>query len=346
MLLKAKPSADPSLPGVVELTAALKRLHEAGMPLNITAAKRHYPQLLAAAFAQQPFLGWRRALRQAGIDYSKIRVELPSLLTCAICDKEVGNLANHVRLKHQVAWDEYLLDHPDAEVLPEWERRRRSFREWTKLAHWEPLWTPEYVLDRLSAWHESGAAMNHVAMEEQDTPLMNSVRRWWPKHTYDELLTKIGLDAEDIRLRDDFTTITPEMVVQKIQQRHAEGLPVNAGELVRGTHADIQTYTLGLRLFGSWLEALHAAGIDPEASGAFVPRFASRQAVLDEILRRQAAGLTILHGPVTRSDTALASGAYRHFGSWNLALQALNLTAEAETVEGSSLKRRAGPHCR
>lgn len=332
MPLHAKPSVDPSPPGVAELSDALRRLHAAGVPLNITAAKRHYPHLLAAAFAQQPFLGWRRALQQAGIDYATIRVELEDTLVCAICDKEVGNLANHVRLKHQVAWAEYLLDHPDAEPLPEAQRARRSFKEPTKLPHWEPLWTQEYVLDRLSAWHEAGAEMNHYAMAVEDIPLMNSVRRWWPEHTYEDLLTKIGLDAAEIRHYDDYSTITPEMIVQRIQQRHAAGLPVTAGELARGTHPDWQTYYLGQLLFGSWPEALRAAGLDPVAEGVFMPRFTNGQAVLDEILRRKATGRSILHGPVTRSDGALAASAYRYFGSWNGALQALNITPNKSGV--------------
>jgi hypothetical protein len=63
----------------------IKELYHRREPLNIAAVKRRRPKLLSRVYSIRPFWGWKRALQDAGIDYSWIKVELLDTVRCQIC---------------------------------------------------------------------------------------------------------------------------------------------------------------------------------------------------------------------------------------------------------------------
>jgi len=54
----------------------IERLHARRESLNITAVKRNHPDLIKRVYRVRPFWGWKRALEDAGLDYSTINTEL------------------------------------------------------------------------------------------------------------------------------------------------------------------------------------------------------------------------------------------------------------------------------
>ncbi len=74
-----------------EIIREIRQLHSRREPLNISAVKRNHPKLIERVYAMQPFWGWKRALEDAGLDYSKINTELLDYIDCKICGRESRN---------------------------------------------------------------------------------------------------------------------------------------------------------------------------------------------------------------------------------------------------------------
>lgn len=79
----------------------IRELHSQHAPLNLTSAKRRFPDLVHAAYAVKPFLGWRKLLIAAGIDYKDIEREYLDYVVCNICGKHFSILTGHLREKNR-----------------------------------------------------------------------------------------------------------------------------------------------------------------------------------------------------------------------------------------------------
>lgn len=157
----------------------LQKLHAQGQPLNITAVKRSHPDLIAKAFDIQPFWGWKRALEDAGIDYTDIKVELQDYVICQLCGKQAKILTGHLKSRHNICGADYHREYPGAELVSEVLRaklmrgtpRCRKAPSMPCPPHWEPLWSPEYVLDRTAEFRRQGMELRqkHVVAIDQVT---------------------------------------------------------------------------------------------------------------------------------------------------------------------------------
>lgn len=120
---------------------------------------------------------------------------------------------------------------------------------------------------------------------------------------------------------------TREQIVREILRREAAGLPLNlAGE----QGVDSSLYRAGSRFFGTWRNAVMAAGIPPERAKVRDEWPPSRVvAAIRSLSRRR-------HPPnpteLQRRYSQLVRAAQRHFGSWTKA-------AVAAGVDPAKLKR-------
>ncbi|MBI2195240.1 MAG: hypothetical protein HYU36_24940 [Planctomycetes bacterium] len=212
-----------------EVVEEIKGLHKKREALNILAVQRFFPGLLRKAYSIKPFWGWKRALEAAGLNYSKIRVELEPYCECKICGFLGKNLVSHLVRKHETHPREYRTTYPGADLFSEELRARMS--EWLRdrfppsRPHWEPLWSPGYVLDRAAWLAETGTNLNTKAVVEIDTSL-------WVYGVYyfkgwDNVLRKIGLNPRKVRLIDVKKHLSPEEVVRQLKARQRLGIPLN-----------------------------------------------------------------------------------------------------------------------
>lgn len=121
-----------------------------------------------------------------------------------------------------------------------------------------------------------------------------------------------------------FTRWNPARVVAEIQSRHAQGLPLNRGA------APPTLVRAGRLWIGSWVDALRAAGLDPDQirkNRGKPPRFTAEW-VVQEIRRRDAGGERIAMPHVGHR---LVNAAKRRFGSWKAALRAAGFASYKET---------------
>ena len=315
----------------------IRDLHRSGKPLNITAVKRKHPRLLQRAYAVKPFWGWKRALEAAGIAYSDIKVQVEPDVRCLLCGTHFRVLMPHLRMKHDCTPTEYRYDYPDADLVCEELRARAMGRqletgkksECLLLPHWEPLWSPEYVLDRIAELHRQGHDLNAKYVADHDPVEEHAVRHFG---SWDAALERVGIDPASVRRLAPYRVWTPARVLYETRQRHQKGLNLHASALTRGKHRDDMLLLKGRLFFGSWPKAIRAAGLDYDAV-RWQPsrRYPTPAAVLKEIRRRKRNGLTITSVGIRKSecsDAALFLTVRELFGSWAGGIKAAGLDYE------------------
>jgi hypothetical protein len=299
------------------------RLFRSGEPLNISAVKRRWPSLLHEAYRSTPFLGWKQTLDIAGIPYGAVSVELTDLAECRLCGWQALNLSMHLMKTHGCLPEEYLIDYPDSDILSEtmraylFGRRRREVKGMPP--HWEPLWTEEYVLDRLMERYKRKLSMHHHAIHNHDANLCGHAKKRFG--TYDHALERLGLNPELIR-RVCVPFHTTESICAAITERRKQGKRLNLHSVKVGASRDSKLYKGALRLFGSWRKAIEATGMDYDTIRQ-LPIYSEPVDVIEEVQHRQKEGRTLKYSGIERgpeADKTLLRAACRHFGSWGEAL--------------------------
>lgn len=187
------------------MVAQIREMHLRGEPLNITAVKRRHPDLMGQVYDEKPFWGWKQALETADIRYSEIRVHLEDTVACRICGKRMQILGSHLRQRHRMTSNEYLRKFPGAEMIAETFRAQKSPRDsdqrmlCTMFPHWEPITTPEYILDRIAEAHRLGIPLNARAVQFAEASILPPAIRHFG--SWDAALLAAGLEPEAIRLR-------------------------------------------------------------------------------------------------------------------------------------------------
>jgi hypothetical protein len=309
----------------------IRRLHGAGEPLNISAVKRDHPELLASAFSVKPFLGWRGAIEAAGLDYRQIRVHLEPYVQCELCGEYLLALASHLTVKHGTGGADYLIDYPDARLVSEElsarmriaHRRRR--RRGGRFRDWEPVMTPEYVLDRMWVCYQAGLPMNFTAVAAYELSMLKHASEFFG--CWDAALERLWLNPKQIRLLSPSYAWTRLELLSAIKKRQGRGAPLSYRTVKRDDPHLIYGAT---RLYGNWRGAVIAAGIDYEPVRAVNPRikFLTGRDVVLAIRRRKRRkqGLSLAavraRNGTEDSDRPLFHAATRHFGGWAQAVQA------------------------
>ncbi len=313
-----------------KIIKTLRTLRRRGEPLNITAVKRRHPELIRAVYAVKPFWGWTQALKDAGINYAKIKIELQETINCELCDKPKRNLANHLIIKHEVKPDEYLIDYPDSELICEDQRANQLRKAAPPVPHWEPCWSREYIMDRTAEYHRRGYPMHNGKFGDIDNSLIMAATRYLGG--WKEALIAIGLDPIKVTqeaYRQLHNYPHKEAVIQGIQRRLKKGLRINSTALQRkqgGHRSRMSLFTSGIVFFGSWDNALKAAGMDPEVIHQALKRkkkYETRRDVIREIRARYKRKWAINHGEIYHGknpECQLGDCAREYFGAWNNAL--------------------------
>src|SRR5438128_542172 len=174
----------------------IRALHVRRAPLNISPVKRSQPKLIERVYAVRPYWGWKRALEDAGLSYAKINTELKDYVDCRICGRDFGSLPFHL-ITHNISPADYARDYPDAEMFCEKTRAKFThsqagrYKRGSAMPHWEPIWTPEYVLDRIAELQRQKLPLNYDWMEQHEKALTGHAIRHFG--SWDDALRRVGL---------------------------------------------------------------------------------------------------------------------------------------------------------
>ena len=134
-----------------------------------------------------------------------------------------------------------------------------------------------------------------------------------------------GVEFEDGNRREHGTYANGEAVIREIRRRARAGLPLNTKAIALSKPGDIRLYSSACRDFGSWSEAVEAAGLDYENIRRPRNPYRAKRSVIREIRRRKRAGLPLTVAELRTGehrDQCLLGAALREYGKWSAATRA------------------------
>jgi hypothetical protein len=312
--------------------------------MNITAVKRRRPELLRQAIEE--FGGWKAALEAAGVDYASIQIALEDTCICAVCGAKGAILTAHLLAKHRMKPQDYVKQYPDADVMAE-KLRAARLRAPGAFPHWEPVWSREYLIDRLKEYHRRNYPLNYTSMARTERGLAATALLLFG--SWDELLRQAGFPPESARVLAPAKSLTRWDVLEELRNRHRRRLPLNDAAMLESTET-LRIMNAARRRFGSYPKALREAGIKPSEvqlkTRCYTLR--DRQMVIEEAQRIAALKGRAWHEAVVVLHQEFNPIAYRCFGSWGKVAKAadvppfrllLNKVPNAETVYDSLEER-------
>lgn len=239
-----------------KLIQKVQELHAKDKPLNLTAIKRSDPDLIQTIYSSTEF-GWKDVLDAAGIHYGDIRIELEDTCHCLICGTDQRILTAHLRKAHSLTPKQYWEKFPGAEIMAETIRAKRR-KDSAELPHWEPVWSPEYCLDRLREYARREGPLNFTAIAKRDKNLAMKILAY--HGSWDRALSKIGLNPLQIRKVRPQRSWSKVAVLAELKNRRKTRQPLTTAALEKG---DTSLINACRRYFGSFYHALLAAEIQP-----------------------------------------------------------------------------------
>jgi hypothetical protein len=349
---KAAPREQPHPHVPSRIVNAVRRMYNRHEPLNLTAVSRNHPLLIRDLHNRKRFLTWRDAIAAAGLSYANARKELIDCCTCLYCGAEKASLAVHLRTAHDVAPSLYREEYPDQDLISERLRADKSLMQSKHLPHWEPLWSPEYVLERACEFLRRDIPVDSAWIARNEKPFYAAGIRYF--HRWNAILEAIGADPAEATLKARLRSRRypdKDAVVREIRRRRQLDLPINSScvrpALYGHGHKNVHDTALSMsavQCFGSWDKALREAGFDPAAvhrDARPEPRYASKVAVCRELKRRHERGRPLKVAHILASppaDSALVVTARALFGTWHKALHAAGVPIPVPDRKG-----RVGP---
>lgn len=123
-------------------------------------------------------------------------------------------------------------------------------------------WTKKFVIKKIQQRYKENQPLNTTVIIKTDSSLYKHARKYFK--SWEEALRVSGIDPK-IAKKGYRKKWSKELVIELIKERVKQGKKVNALSLQNdATNRDQVLYRKGTQLFGSWENALEAAGLDPK----------------------------------------------------------------------------------
>lgn len=193
-------------------------------------------------------------------------------------------------------------------------------------------WNRQVVIRRILQREAEGRPLNSSAVQRTEKTLAAAARHWFG--SWNSALKASGIDPASCSKR--VPTWTRQRVVEAIQVIYARGGAVNHAAVRRNSVS-----RAGVVFFGTWDNALRAAGLDPAAIRRWRKPW-TRETLLQEIRRKAQAGEPLNAKDVSPNWIRKRAGIL--FGSWDATLAAAGLDP-ATIRQHPWHRRRKGREC-
>jgi hypothetical protein len=181
-------------------------------------------------------------------------------------------------------------------------------------------WTKQLIIRELKRLHKSGADLSYSGLARRRQPLLSAAAYHYG--TYRKAVERAGIDYTGVLRRPRWTKQSIITLIKQSRRRgddlHWSAVTQRNDDLARAAFASLQP-----RLFGRWVRALHAAGLD--ANDVSMYRTWDRNTVLFELRERRSNGDNLNSADVQREEPALHAAIIRHFHSHDRALRAAGI---------------------
>ncbi len=241
----------------------VKELHAAGHSLSTRRmAELGYSGMVTTAYKEEFFGSWRDAIRAAGLDPKEV------------CKRKrkwtKERIVQEIRRLHRQGED---LSHSAAKrnhqylvVVAVDERMFGTWREAIEAAtlDYEEIskhrfWSNSRIIDAIRGLHDSGEDLSHEAAKNNYGALVSAASSKRYFGSWKAAIEAAGIDYADIRKINRWTE---EKIIDTIRSLHAEGKSVNNSNMRRMGYRGMMEAASRESNFGSWANAVKAAGLD------------------------------------------------------------------------------------
>jgi hypothetical protein len=203
-------------------------------------------------------------------------------------------------------------------------------------------WTPTRVLDEIRKRHQGGEGLSHRAVRQERQYLVVAAVEFFG--SWEEALRAAGLDYDEIRKQE---TWTKAKILRRIRELAAQGEDLSYGAITQN-HSSLAAAAGNKRYFGSWGEAIEAAGIRYDEVRRHREPW-DRERIIATIRELHARGEDLITTNIRKLGYRTMEYAARrqgHFGSWRAAIEAAGLDFEEVTRLGKTRRRKRSTRVR
>ena len=211
------------------------------------------------------------------------------------------------------------------------------------------VWDKPKILAALKRLHKAGAALSYNALAKGQQSLVSAAAYHFG--SYRSAVEQAGIDYAEVVRRPRWTKAGIVRLIKEARRAdeplHWSAITKRRDELGKAAFASLQP-----RLFGSWDQALHAAGLEADDVNRY--RKWTKESVVGELKARSRGEAPMNSGAVQRADPGLHAAAVRHFAGYDQALRAAKLDPDkvrqrkvwdkADVTRGLRAARKAGRH--
>ena len=193
-------------------------------------------------------------------------------------------------------------------------------------------WSKESIGLEIRALYDGGANLSYSAMAKSYLPLLRAATRHFG--SWEAAISFAGLDYDAIR---QYKTWSRQRIIDRIHELHSEGVDLSWRNL--SEHIDPQLAAAATKKshFGSWREAIEAAGLDYDDIRRYKSWTDDR--ILAGLRERADQGEPLNAKNVQHEDITLITAARRRYDSWHLALKAAGFDYRS-IVQRAPFKRK------
>ncbi len=166
-------------------------------------------------------------------------------------------------------------------------------------------WSKERIIAELRYW--DGQSRHVVRLQDQS--LLGAAARFFG--SVEEATKAAGVELRQRRW-------SRQRIIDTIQDRYIKGLPI-----AKAGFGQVALALVAKKRFGSWREAVTAAGLGDKLPPPKTVRNWSQRAIIEAVVLRHRQGLRL--SKTWKTDTGLYSAAKKHFGGWPNVLCAAGL---------------------
>jgi len=197
-------------------------------------------------------------------------------------------------------------------------------------------WTKDSIAIEIVNMHDCGQSVTSSCMARTHASLLRAASRLFG--SWEAAVSYSGLDYDQIRR---YKSWTREAIIERVQDLHAQGTDLSWRNVVLNVDAKLASAAVKKKHFGSWREAVEAAGLDYDAIRRY--REWNDERVLNVVREYHASGKDLNAKNVAEDDMALITAARRRFDTWPRVLVEAGFDYK-EIVRRAPFKRGCGPH--
>jgi hypothetical protein len=182
------------------------------------------------------------------------------------------------------------------------------------------VWTKQSIIRELKRLHKSGSPLSYNALAKRKQALLSAAAYHFG--SYRKAVERAGIAYNEVVRRPRWTKQTIIALIKKARRKDQDlswsAVITRRDELAKAAFASLQP-----RLFGKWVRALQAAGLDADEVSRY--RAWDRNTIVFELRERRRDKEDLSSGDLQTGEPALHAAAVRYFGAYDRALRAAGI---------------------